>query len=138
MDLNKYIKNRIDPQIMWYDKKSTTYKNFFFSGNLLIIVLSALIPFLTSFESDNYKYIIGFMGVLITILTGILNMFGFYQKWLLYRSTSEKLKSEKYMLDLISDKLDEQEKIDYVQKLEQIIKNENKTWLEDNTATNTV
>ena len=95
-----------------------------------------MIPFLTSFEANSYKYIIGFLGVSITIVTGILNLFGFYQKWLLYRSTSEKLKSEKYLLSLYSDKLTDQEKIEHAKRLEQIILTENKRWLDDNNDKN--
>ncbi len=132
MDLNKYISDRLDPQIDWYDKKSIRYKNYFFTGNILIIIISALIPFLTSFDFDGNKHLVGFMGVLITIFSGALSIFGFYEKWLLYRSTSEKLKSEKHILDLISEKLSDDEKVEYVKKLEQIIITENKNWLEDN------
>jgi hypothetical protein len=137
MDLDKYITERIDPQINWYDKKAGFYKSCFFIGNILVLIISAMIPFLTSFEANEYKYIIGFLGVSITIVTGVLNLFGFYQKWLLYRSTAEKLKSEKHLLNLFSDKLNDQEKIEYAKRLEQIILTENKRWLDDNNDKNT-
>jgi hypothetical protein len=137
MNLENYLSERIDPQIKWYDKKSSSYKFYFFLGNIMILVISSLIPFLTSFESSDYKYIIGFMGVLITITTGILNLSGFYQKWLLYRTTSEKLKSEKFMLNLLMDKLDDQEKLEYVQRFESIINDENTNWLEQSKSKNT-
>lgn len=136
MDLSNYIKERIDPQVVWYDKKSKSYKRYFFLGNIFILVTSTLIPFFISFEADYFKYIIGFMGVLITVVTGMLNLFGFYQKWLLYRTTSEKLKSEKHILNLMADRLDEDEQFEYVQKLEGIIMNENQTWLQDSKAKN--
>ncbi|NOQ74866.1 MAG: DUF4231 domain-containing protein [Crocinitomix sp.] len=144
MDLNTYIKERIDPQVKWYDKKSKSYKRYFFAGNIFILIISTLIPFLTSFDEplkdfDILKYSIGFMGVLITVITGMLNLFGFYQKWLLYRTTSEKLKSEKFVLTLMADRLDEEEQLEWIQKLEGIIMNENQTWLQESkskTSTN--
>lgn len=95
----QYLKERIDDQIKWYSEKADTNKNLNHITKSLIIVFSALIPFVAGLEFNNgYKNVIlGIAGVLISILSGISGLLKFQEKWTEYRTTSETLKHEKIL-----------------------------------------
>src|SRR5262249_16058875 len=65
------------------------------------ILAAAFIPFLGSLPFQALKphliLITGALGVLITILEGILHLNQYQENWTNYRSTSEALKHEKYL-----------------------------------------
>lgn len=99
MDEHKYIKERIDDQIEWHNKKAKKYKNFYYTFMIIDVILSSFIPVLTLLL-DYYKcisIIIALFGATITILSGLIGLFQFQQHWLDYRLLSERLKYEKYL-----------------------------------------
>jgi hypothetical protein len=49
------------------------------------------------------KYIVALFGALIAALEGIQQLFQFHSLWFEYRSTSEHLKHEKYLILSLSD-----------------------------------
>lgn len=66
------------------------------------IIAAATIPFLSALNisqgswSHYVSWIIGGLGVLITILEGMLHLNQYQQNWIAYRSTCEGLRHEKY------------------------------------------
>lgn len=95
----EYLKERLDDQINWYDKKSTRHKIWFYLFKFIQLVLTASIPFLTSLVL-TYPWIlkvISFIGFLLTIIEGILSISKVHEKWIQYREICEFLKKEKYM-----------------------------------------
>lgn len=102
--------DRLEDQIEWYDKKSTFNQRRFKRCKITEIVAAALIPMLSTLKlsakpwpTANVDYInIGFgvlvtvLGVLITILEGLLHLNQYQQNWTTYRSTCEALKHEKF------------------------------------------
>ncbi len=104
MKEEQYIKERVDDQLNWYSKKSVTNKKYHLWTRGLVIVFSAIIPFAAGFlethknDSTTYlNYVIGVLGMLVAILTGVSALMKFQEKWVKYRSTSEALKHEKYL-----------------------------------------
>ena len=99
MTEQEYIKIRIDDQITWYSHKAKTNKllNHWTKG--LIIVFSATIPLVAGFEfcSKIKNVILGVLGSLIAILSGLSALLKFQEKWTEYRTTSETLKHEKIL-----------------------------------------
>lgn len=95
-----YIKDRMDPSMNWYDKKSRSNKNVYLAFTISEIILAAFIPFISDFHDiapSAIKYIISLIGVILTILAG-LSLLGRYQeKWINYRRISENIKKEKYL-----------------------------------------
>jgi hypothetical protein len=61
------------------------------------ITAAAIIPFLSAFSFPEMMWVTGGLGVLITVLEGILHLNQYQQNWIAYRSTSESLKHEKYV-----------------------------------------
>lgn len=95
-----YFRTRVDDQIDWYDKKSGSNKRMFLTLKLSEIILSMFIPFLTAYISntDNvFKIIVGFLGIAIAAIAGIITLVKFQENWIEYRSVVETLKFEKFL-----------------------------------------
>ena len=95
---------RIEEQINWYDAKSGKCQKSYKRIKLVEIVAAALIPFLAALHlSDANSHlpittgtITALLGVLITILEGVLQLNQYQQTWVTYRATCEALKHEKF------------------------------------------
>lgn len=102
---------RIEEQINWYDKKSSIYQKKYKRIKLIEIVAAALIPFLAALHLSDPNVLFpltrvrlvavvgtftALLGVLITILEGVLQLQQYQQNWVTYRATCEALKHEKF------------------------------------------
>ena len=102
---------RIEEQIGWYDTKGGTFQKKYKRIKLIEIVAAAFIPFLSAlhFSDPNLLFlftpirfatvvgtITALLGVLITILEGVLQLQQYQQNWVVYRATCEALKHEKF------------------------------------------
>ena len=96
---------RLEDQIDWYDRKSRSAQRIFKRMKIVEIIAAAVIPFLAAINSGmNFHHematlvtmMTAGLGVLITILEGILHLNQYQQLWNTYRSTCEALKHEKY------------------------------------------
>jgi hypothetical protein len=94
------IITRLEDQIAWYDHQSTRCQRIFKRIKIVEIVAAALIPFLAALGSKDFPWspwLIGGLGVTITVFEGLLQLGQYQQNWLTYRSTCESLKHEKYL-----------------------------------------
>ena len=133
MDSTQYIEQRLDNQISWYDKKSKSFKISTIISKLLIILLSASIPFMVEMMHHNeevLKEMIFVFALLIGIVTGISSFMKFQEKWYSYRTTCETLRHQKYMFLTESGHYkDNPSKFnDLVLKVERTISKENSEW----------
>lgn len=98
------IIDRLEDQINWYDAKSSKLQKTYKRIKVVEIIAAALIPFLSALhlsgDSSHLPITIGtivaLLGVLITILEGILQLNQYQQTWVTYRATCEALKHEKF------------------------------------------
>lgn len=88
---------RLEDQISWYDRKSLTSQRYFKRIKVVEIAAAALIPFLSASNLPKAMWVTGALGVVITILEGMLHLNQYEQNWIAYRSTCESLKHEKYV-----------------------------------------
>jgi Protein of unknown function (DUF4231) len=88
---------RLEEQIAWYDGKSLTNQRAFKRVKVIEIMAAAVIPFLATFNFPHVAWATGGLGVLITVLEGMLHLNQYQQNWIAYRSTCESLKHEKYV-----------------------------------------
>ncbi|MBV8115074.1 MAG: DUF4231 domain-containing protein [Silvibacterium sp.] len=88
---------RLDDQARWYGRKSKRAQRLYKTIKVVEIVAAALIPFLTGRAFDHKDAVIGGLGVVITVLEGILQLNQYQQIWTTYRATSEALTHEKYL-----------------------------------------
>jgi hypothetical protein len=91
------IYGRLEEQIAWYDRKSRSAQRIFKRIKIVEILAAAAIPFLTGLNYPHDKLVTGGLGVLITVLEGMLHLNQYQQNWTNYRSTCEALKHEKYV-----------------------------------------
>lgn len=87
---------RLEDQITWYDKKSMANQRMFKWIKMVEIVAAAMIPFLGTLNFFHAAWVTSGLGVLITVLEGMLHLNQYQQNWTAYRSTCESLKHEKY------------------------------------------
>lgn len=91
------IMDRLEDQIGWYDRKSQINQRYYKRIKITEIVAAALIPLLSASKLPHTAYASAGLGVLITVLEGLLHLNQFQQNWTTYRSTCEQLKHEKYL-----------------------------------------
>ena len=91
------IMERLEDQIAWYDRNSMTNQRYFKRIKMVEIAAAAIIPFLSALSLQRMMWVTGGLGVLITVLEGMLHLNQYQQNWIAYRSTCESLKHEKYV-----------------------------------------
>jgi hypothetical protein len=91
------IYGRLEDQIDWYDRKSRSAQRIFKQIKIVEILAAAAIPFLAGLNYRGDKLVTGGLGVLITILEGLLHLNQYQQNWANYRSTCEALRHEKFV-----------------------------------------
>jgi len=87
---------RLEDQIYWYDRRSGSNQRAYKTIKTAEIFAAALIPFVGVFGWKHIAYITGALGVLITILEGLLHLNQYQQNWTAYRATCEALRHGKY------------------------------------------
>lgn len=131
MSLENPTIKRLEEQIRWYDKKSIINQKFFHWLKILEIVIAAFIPFLSGIDAP--AILTGSAGVLIVILEGLqhLFLFQFQHNWIIYRSTCENLKHEKYLWLAKAGPYAEIENPDLVlaDRVESLISQEHAKWI---------
>jgi hypothetical protein len=99
MDQEEYLKNRVDDQIAWYDRKSASNQRWFYRLRMIEIVAAAAIPLLAGYAAIavELRIIIGVLGAVVAVIAGVLALYQFQENWTAYRSTCESLKQEKHL-----------------------------------------
>lgn len=91
---NDYINSRLIPQMDWFDKQSNSCKKKYQAIKLIQTILFASLPFLAGLV-DKWGlliYVIGLIGVILSILEGVLSFKNYHENWLNYRTKCEILK----------------------------------------------
>lgn len=135
-DFQKYINERYDDQITWYDKNSLKNKNYYEIFQGALIIFSAITPVLIAIQMDpiisSYlKWFPIFTSVFVAILASILKTFKYQEKWLNYRTISETLKKEIHFYNGNIDDYDgvEDKEALFIGRVESIISRENTSWV---------
>ncbi|MBK6731448.1 MAG: DUF4231 domain-containing protein [Bacteroidetes bacterium] len=137
MDEAQYLEQRIDNQIKWHSSKSRQYKKAFQSLQLAQIFLGISIPFCSILIKDPLvlKIVVGALGMLIALIAGLIALFKFQENWVNNRRTSEFLKNEKYLFLTKATPYDGQNAFsDFVVRSEQIMMDENQSWVKSNSG----
>lgn len=137
MKPEEYIKNRLQPQSEWYAKKSRESKKIFNRLRTTEIVAAALIPFTSGITASISNLLIpgsivtGLLGVMLTIIAGIIALGQYQENWIKYRTTRESLKKEKILYDAAMSPYNTEEAFPIlVQRVESLISKENTNWAE--------
>lgn len=132
MDENQYLKDRLENQIDWYDRRSVQNQEWFKRLQVISIIAAASIPFLTGYITETtvtLKIITGILGLLVAAVTAVLGLYKFQEHWLEYRTTCESLKHEKYLFLTRTDPYNVEQAFPLlVQRIEGLISKENTNW----------
>jgi hypothetical protein len=91
------IIQRLEDQISWYNRNSIKAQRAFRAFKITEIIAAALIPFVSGLGGGKTIWIAGGLGVVVTVIEGVINLNQYQQNWITYRSTCEALKHEKYL-----------------------------------------
>jgi len=140
--IEDYIDKRYKKQLQYYEKHASDNRVRFYISQIVIIVVSALIPIINTIPSDNtninaIKMASSIFGFIIIIATGFLQLTKSQENWISYRSTAELLQSEYHLFKMKSrDYSDEKIGNDnrkreqlFVNRIETIISEEGKKFL---------
>lgn len=88
---------RLIDQLNWYDSKSQFCQRWFKRLKFAQIALAILIPTTSLLPADCAKWAASIAGALIAVLEAVQQMNQYSTLWVMYRSTAERLKHEKYL-----------------------------------------
>lgn len=133
MCIEYYIKDRVDDQIEWYDKKSQAAQKWYKRIQIIEIISAAIIPILVPYavRGNILSVCVAVLGALISILETVCRLYKFHENWIQYRTTAELLKYHKYLFQTHSAPYNtEEESVEnvFVRNIESIISSENNTW----------
>lgn len=131
MDEANYIKERVDDQINWYDRKSAINKRNFKFMRIVELLAAASIPFLSAYvhQSVWMRVAIGALGVVIVVVAGFIALNKWQENWIAYRTTAETLKHQKYLYLTRSSPYSTGNAFKkFVRRVESEISKENSSW----------
>ena len=127
----EYIEQRLNDQIVWYDRKSSTNQRWFKRLRFAEIVAAATIPFLSGFAGNSFsiKIAIGALGVVVAVIASLLGLLQLQERWIEYRATAESLRKEKFLFLTQTDPYDKDDAFHLlVQRVEALLSKENTDW----------
>lgn len=126
-EFDKYVKERYESQVSWYDGRSIFYKRLNYAFQIPTIFIAAIIPIFAVLEQ---KWITVILAAITAIFIGILNFGKFEEQWHNYRSTCEALKKELYFHNAKIFEYREAAEPEelFVQRVESIISSEHTKW----------
>lgn len=131
MDIQEYIRTRVDDQIGWFNKKSQQNQFYFKWLRIVEVILATVIPFLSGHitNDNNFEVVIGITGIAIAIITGVLAIYKFQENWVNYRIVCETLTREKFLFLTKTTPYDkpDSDKV-FVKNIESILSKENDWW----------
>jgi hypothetical protein len=130
MDAQTYLRERVDDQIDWYDRKSAFNKRWFISLRAIEITSAATVPFLSGFASNLWISVaVGVIGIVITLCAGITHLCQFQEHWIEYRMTAEALKKERFLFATKTDPYNSENAFSFlVQRVENLASKEVGSW----------
>ena len=126
----KYLKERYEGQVKWYDKRSSRNKWYSQGFQWIAIIISALVPVLVTLNPTQ-RWITITLSTVLAITTAALKTFKFEENWISYRTVAETLKKEKYYYDagVTEYAAAEDRRRLFVEKVEALISSENTLWM---------
>ena len=96
------VQEWLNGQIDWYDRKGSVNQRWFKWSKGVVIVLAVSIPILAEYGeipgyADTRALLVSLAAGGILLLEGLQQINKWQENWILYRSTCEALRHEKYM-----------------------------------------
>ncbi len=130
-DFQKYLKERYEDQINWYDKKSIWNQKMYRRFQGIVIVLSVITPVLVAQGIKETRWPTVVIAALVAIGTTMLKTFKYQENWINYRTTCETLRKEIHFYNAgvnFYKEIEDPEAL-FVERVEALISRENTMWL---------
>ncbi|MEM1136065.1 MAG: DUF4231 domain-containing protein [Bacteroidota bacterium] len=133
----EYIKERLDNQIAWYDRKSSFNQKKYKKYKRLEFIIAATIPVVTTLTAiipnDLMEKILLIFaaagGIILVVINKMLELEDYFKFWKEYRSTCEALQYERMLYLTRAEPYDEENAFPlFVQKTESILSKETSRW----------
>lgn len=127
----KYLAERYQCQIVWYDKKATLNKTLYSLFQWPVIVFSAITPILVVINENKARWAAVVISALVAIGTTAMKSFQFHENWLNYRTICETLRKEIHYYRARTSaysNVPDPEAV-FVERVEAMISRENTMWL---------
>lgn len=131
MKEEEYLHERLEQQIAWYSRKSQQHKKMFMFLRFIEVISAALIPFIAGMNDvvPYSQWIIGGLGVVISVSAASTALFKYQENWIEYRITAERLKHEKYTYITSAWPYSTEDKLNIlVNRTEDILSRQNFSW----------
>src|SRR4051794_4009520 len=86
---------RLVDQLAWYDRKSVASQRAFKRLKVIEVVLAAAIPVVAGLRWPTW--VTAVLGAAVVVLEAVQQLYQWQTNWVLYRSTAEALKHEKFL-----------------------------------------
>jgi hypothetical protein len=86
---------RLEDQLQWYDRKSGAAQRAYKWVKVAQLVLAAGVPIAVASAAPGL--LTALLGGLVVVLEGVQQLYQWQTNWVLYRSTNEALKHEKFL-----------------------------------------
>ncbi len=132
-----YIRDRLDNQIAWYDRKSSFNQKRYKKYKRLEFIIAATIPVITTLTAiiphDLLEKVLlisaAFGGIILVVINKTLELENYFKFWKEYRTTCESLQYERALYLTRSEPYDEKDAFPLlVQKVESILSKETQRW----------
>lgn len=131
MDPRQYIEERLDGQIGWYDRKSQWNQRAYQRLKLFELMAASSIPLLSGqIKPDTpWHIVVGVLGALIAVCSGVAGLFKFHELWLQYRTVTEALRHQRFLFLTRSRPYHDADAFPVlVETVEGILANEHTSW----------
>lgn len=144
-EFRKYLQERYDYQIGWYDRKSEWNHKAYQIFQWVMIILASMTPVLILIGEEWSKWFSAGVAVLVAIAAGGLKAFKYEENWINYRTTCETLRKEINYFNAgikgYNQKNSAEKYSHFVDRIESLISRENTLWItaveKENTSTGT-
>ncbi|WP_024805171.1 DUF4231 domain-containing protein [Nocardia sp. BMG51109] len=118
---------RLTDQLEWYDTKSVGAQRAYKRLKLAQLVVAATVPVVAAFHFSSG--LTATLAALVVVGEGAQQLFQWHTNWLLYRSTAEALKHEKYLyLASVGEYSNSHKAAVLLERVEAIVSNEHRRW----------
>ena len=135
LSVKAYLQDRVDDQISWYEAKSAYNKKRFQRGQLLLLIMAAIVTLSGTFTNSGFgwiAFVVPICGAIIAVVSGVVSLFKYQENWLQYRTTAESLKHQKFLFITKSEPYSGEESFKiFVSNIENLISQENSIWTQN-------
>ncbi|MGZ4864513.1 MAG: DUF4231 domain-containing protein [Halobacteriota archaeon] len=95
-NLRAYVKTRIAPGVLWYQKEGDRAENTYLAMQITAVVLGALVPVLVnvSIPSINLNNLVTLLSLIVVIVIALEGVLHYREHYRNYRSTAHALEQE--------------------------------------------